>query len=101
MTGQQWAAIVVAFIIGLLLIGSLFVLWGSHDKRHESHDERLAVLEAALNLGGEPAAVVEEATQPMPRVHIQDARTAVAMAREANRPRPTPFPRTEGRHRAG
>ena len=96
MTVQHlYNALAAVAVIGLLLIGSLYVLWGRHDKRHEDHAERLAVLEARLGDADKPPA-----TEPMRRVDvIGGARTQVAAAREANRERPTPFPR--GRHRAG
>jgi hypothetical protein len=104
-THQEFAAILVAFIIGFLLIGAAFVLWGGHDKRLDDHDGELAVLKAALNLGGQPLAVTDPPvsvdTKPQPKVDVAGGlRTQVAAAREANRPKPTPFPRKQGRHAA-
>jgi hypothetical protein len=92
--------IVVGFILCGIGAGVFTSLWWAADNDLRAHTERLAVIEAALNLGGEPLSIADPcATEPMPKVHITDAPTAVAAAREANRERPTPFPR-KGRHSA-
>jgi hypothetical protein len=92
--------VVVGFILCAIAAGVFTSLWWSADSDLRAHAERLAVIEAAVNLGGEPLSIADPcATEPMPQVHITDAPTAVAAAREANRERPTPFPR-KGRHSA-
>jgi hypothetical protein len=92
--------IVVGFILCGIGAGVFTSLWWSADSDIRGLTERLAVIEAALNLGGEPLSIADPcATEPMSKVHITDAPTAVAAARDANRERPTPFPR-KGRHSA-
>jgi len=101
------AAVAVGSLVVLMVIA---YMWGL-TRRGDEHHERLAVLEAkwAQQFGGpRPMAVIDEPatqpieveTEPMPAVHLRDARSAVAAAREANTPRPTPFPRGRGAHRA-
>ena len=88
--------VVVGFGLCSIMAAVLFVLWWGLDTDSRDHTERLAVIEAALNLGGQPQALVDEPlpTEPMPRVDLAGGRrTGVAAAREANRERPTPFPR--------
>lgn len=99
------APVVVGFVLALIIAAVAFACWWSADTDLRDHTERLAVLEAALNLGGEPLAVTDPPvsvdTEPMPAVDVVGGarRQAVAAAREANRERPTPFPR-KGRHAA-
>jgi hypothetical protein len=99
------APVVVGFVLALIIAAVAFACWWSADTDLRAHHERLEVLEAALNLGGEPLAVsdppVSVDTEPMPAVDVAGGlRTQVAAAREANRPKPTPFPRKQGRHAA-
>lgn len=102
--------VAAAFVFCAIAVIVFVVLWWSSDSDLRDHAERLAVIEDrlamigdVLDLAGEPqmAELPPLPTMPMPAVHIQDARRAVTAAREANAPRPTPFPRNEGRHRAG
>jgi hypothetical protein len=95
------------YVLAIIVAVVAFVCWWSADNDLRDHTERLAVLEDALNLGGQPQALVDEPvtepievpTEPMPRL---DVAAGVRVAREANRPRPTPFPRPSeyGRHAA-
>jgi hypothetical protein len=95
------------YVLAVIVAVVGFVCWWSADTDLASVKERLAVLEDALNLGGQPQALVDEPvtepievpTEPMPRL---DVAAGVRVAREANRPRPTPFPRPSeyGRHAA-
>jgi hypothetical protein len=99
--------VIIGFALCVIVVVVVVTLWWAHDNNLRDHAERLAVLEDALNLGGQPQALVDEPvtepievpTEPMPRL---DVAAGVRVAREANRPRPTPFPRPSeyGRHAA-
>ena len=90
------APVVVGFVLALIIAVVAFVCWWSADTDLRDHTERLAVLEAALNLGGQPLAITDPATEPiavdtepMPRVDLAGG------ARK-----PTPYRRGAGRHAA-
>jgi len=90
------APVVVGFVLALIIAVVAFVCWWSADTDLRDHTERLAVLEAALNLGGQPIAITDPPTEPiavdtepMPRIDVAGG------ARK-----PVPYKRTPGRHAA-
>jgi hypothetical protein len=98
------------YILAVIVAVVGFVCWWSADTDLRELKEHVADLKAwrAANFGGpQPVAVtddpvtepIEVPTEPMPRL---DVAAGVRVAREANRPRPTPFPRASeyGRHAA-
>lgn len=100
------------YVLAVIVAVVGFCCWWSADTDLRELKEHVADLKAwrAANFGGpKPVAVTDEPvtepiqipTKPMPRVELAGGkRTGVAAAREANRERPTPFPREQGRHRA-
>lgn len=89
MTHQEFAAILVAFVIGFLLLIAWLILWWGHDTRLDKLEEQTA----GLVHGGQPQAVTDPATEPaqiptepMPKIDLAGGVR-----------RPTPFPR--GKHR--
>jgi hypothetical protein len=101
------APVVVGFVLALIIAVVAFVCWWSTDtdlRDLKGHVADLMVWRAD-NFGPQPLAVVYPPvsvdTEPMPAVDVAGGlRTQVAAAREANRPKPTPFPRKQGRHAA-
>lgn len=57
--------IVVGFALTAIIAGVLFSLWWGADTDSRDHDERLTVIEQALNLGGEPQHLVDPPTEPI------------------------------------
>src|SRR5690349_20544783 len=84
----------------------LFLFGTRLEEAIDDHDRTRADLAAvklwiAENFGGpEPRAVTDPATVEAPAVDVVGGlrKRDVAAAREANRERPTPFPRQRGRH---
>lgn len=56
--------VIVGFALCVIVVVVVVSLWWAHDDDLRDHAERLAVIEAALNLGGEPLVLVDPPAGP-------------------------------------